>query len=189
MNTIHIMKSIHWKFSILFVLIGICCGTVHAEQYRFIHDMRRVSLGSYGTGTHLEVTIQGLKTAPSTVEVEIIKDGELLHAVAERTSYNRYDEHVFSLTVASPRAGIVYRFSITDADGKIWRSRYFWKLQACQETEQDLQMNSKEVDAQSPSPELLQIAHNAKLLEGKLTSLDYASSRLKQLAELLRGDK
>lgn len=171
---------------IVFALIVGHSGAAFAEPYRFIHDRRQLQLGAYGTETKLHVTVQGLKKTPAILGVEIVRDGELLHAVAEDVSFNVYDEPVFSISIASPRAGLVYRFSFQDSSGKIWRSKYFWKLQNCQETEQELHITNETAESHTLSPEVLQAARGANLLEDKLKSMEHAKKRLGQLQAMIQ---
>ena len=178
--------ALHLWAQIAFALVVGYSGQAVAESYRFIHDMRQLQLGAYGTKTTLQVTVQGLKTTPSVLDVEIVRDGELLHAVAEDVSFNVYDEPVFSISIASPRAGLVYRFSFQDPSGKIWRSKYFWKLQNCQETEQELHITNETAESHTLSPEVLQAARGANLLEDKLKSMEHAKNRLEQLRAMIQ---
>lgn len=175
----------HLWAQIVFALIVGYSGSAFAEPYRFIHDMRQLQLGAYGNETQLQVTVQGIKATPASLDVEIVRDGELLHAVAEDVSFNVYDEPVFSVSIASPRAGLVYRFSFQDSNGKIWRSKYFWKLQNCQETEQELYITNETAESHTLSPEALQAARGANLLEDKLKSMEHAKKRLGQLQAMI----
>ena len=174
------------KWVLRVVIAFVCTPLVSSSafaQIQFIHDSQQVKLGPVGTETQITLKLYGTSHTDFPLDVEIVRDGHLSHITVPYAQFNTHAEPTYSFTLASPRAGFIYRFRLRDQDGRVWESDYYWALQQCQESGKEKTIN---LPAEHPDLKATKLALISGELEKELLQSSLAEKRLRQLAEMLQ---
>lgn len=173
--------------SIAISFAALLLPAVACANYQFVHDSGAVQLGPAGVEMTVSFSIDGLRQTDIPVDVEIIRDGRLTYLTAQNATFNIHEQPTYTFALASPKAGIVYRFRFQDGDGKTWISDYYWAIQQCQDRSTPSQLNGKFAGNDESTEEILQLAIKAEELEKKLLRHGFIEKKLLQFASMLEG--
>ncbi|MCB0320166.1 MAG: hypothetical protein KDD60_04515 [Bdellovibrionales bacterium] len=163
----------------IFLFTSLLCSNIAEAQIRFLHNSKQISLPAPGAEVKIQVSLQGTREIKYPLEVEVLRDGKLFFVTVPQAFYGRQKEPVYTFSVASPEAGLGYRFRITDEKGMPWTSEYFFALQKCEQPPRSSSHKNKS------GSEAQLLADEATLLEGDISAYLYATKRLADMRELL----
>jgi hypothetical protein len=166
-------------FLIISLLLLTNVQAVFAE-IRFMHDNKGVSLPANGAELRLSVSIAGTKRADFPLEVEVIKDSQLYQLIVPDAAYFIREQPTYIFSIASPAAGVGYRFKITDQNGDTWISDYYFLLQECESIPG---LYTQPAIPSSTVEKVNAMAVKAGSLERELAAYTNAQRRLTELVE------
>ncbi len=166
-------------FAFIATLFFLSATPAYAE-ISFVHDARQVTLSAPGTELPITVRLKGTRTIEYPLEIELIRDGVLTHLTVPVAEYNQMEEPSYTFKIASPHAGIGYRFHLKDETGTMWKSQYYFVLHKC-----ELPPTTNELPTVPGELRVSSLARKASVLERQLASHALSSKRLSQLREIL----